>query len=329
MNRNMNEWKIAVIGAGTMGTNIAFCFALNGYEVNVYDINPAGLERALAQMESNMHVLGDLDGVTDKKIPEVMGRVHTFTEMEPAVYDVDFVVEAVFENPEVKKNAFADLSKYCRKDTILGSNTSTLNIYDFVEVDNPERLAIVHFGGPAHIMKVVEIVKGPETSDETMQLCVDLMKKINKIPMRLEKAVPGFLLNRMFATVCREAAYIVGNGWATPEDVDNAMIYTFGPRYPFEGSFIQADAGGLDVQATLSNLLGGELCNSPTYAVEFFQKYLDEGKLGVKSGEGIYKYPDIAKARGERDFMILQTSAAIDGVKKVMEEKKAAHKSTL
>lgn len=327
MNTNMNEWKIAVIGAGTMGTNIAFCFALHGYEVNIYDINPEGLKRAVAQMESNMHVLGDLDGITDQRIPEVLGRVHTFSEMEPAVKNVDFVMEAVFEDIEVKKNAFANLSKYCRSDTILGSNTSTLNIYDFVVVDHPERLAIVHFGGPAHIMKVVEIVRGPETSSETMDQCAEMMKSIGKIPMRLEKAVPGFLFNRMFATISREAAYIVGNGWATPEDVDKAIINTYGPLCPFGGTFIESDARGLDAQSELADEIGSQLCNSATYAAEFYQKYLDEGKLGVKSGEGIFKWEDTAKARAERDFMILQTSTAIDRAKQDMIERVAAHRS--
>lgn len=317
----MNEWKIAVIGVGTMGTNIAFCFAVNGYEVNIYDVNPEVLKRALVRMENNLYTMGALDGVSDKRVEEVLSRVHTFTDMESAVKDVDFVMEAVFENPEVKRNTFAEVSKYCRPDTILGSNTSTLNIFEFVEVDHPERLAVVHFGGPAHIMKVVEIVKGPNTSDDTMQKCCEMMKTIGKVPVSLSEAVPGFILNRMFATTCREAAYLVGNGWAMPAEIEKAVVSAFGPLCALEGFFKTADASGLQNMLAKAEVLSDEICSSTTYSAEFYKKLRAEGKLGVKNGKGFFDYPDIDEALVERDYLILQSTMRIDEARAAMDEK--------
>lgn len=314
MNKKLfEEWKIAVIGAGTMGTNIAFHMAEKGYEVNLCDTNAEALEKSIKQMKSNVRTLGECDGVTDKKLDEIIGRVHTFTDMAAAVKGVPFVIEAVFENVEVKKGVFEQLADLCDESTILASNTSTLNIFDFVDVKNMDRVIITHFNGPAYITRSVEIVYGPKTSEETIDICVKFLESVDKVCIKT-KPIPGFIINRLNMALLREFCYMVEQGWANPGDIDAAVAAHYGVRTAFEGIFGQADHSGLDITKNIAELLGHELCSSPISAGNFIQKYVDKGWLGVKTKKGFFDYDSVEEARWERDTRIL---LMLDKIKEV------------
>ena len=315
---NVTQWEIAVLGAGTMGQCIAQLFATNGHTVRLYNRTPANLEKALVQIRANLDTLVGMGEVTAAEIPAIMERIHGTSDLKEAVTAADYVIENVAEVESVKKMIFAQLDEYCPADTIIASDTSTMNIYEFIEISHPERLIISHFFNPAHVMPLVELVRGPKTSDETVQAVRELMVSCGKDAAVLNKAIPGFILNRITLAVFREASYIAENGWATPEDIDKAITATFGPRYTFEGPFALSDFAGIDVYERLGTLLPPVL-NSSKECPPSLKALTAEGKLGVKSGEGYYKHNDPVAARRYRDTRILKT---IQAIRRIDEEMK-------
>ena len=318
-NPDVTKWEIAVLGAGTMGQCIAQLFAMNGHQVNLYNRTPANLKKALGQIESSLHTLADMGEIEEKQIQETLDNIHGGSDLEAAVRAADYVIENVAEKEEVKKGIFAQLDALCGPDVIFASDTSTMNIYEFIQVSRPERLIISHFFNPAHVMPLVELVRGPETSDETVEAVKSLMTSVGKKSAVLNKAVPGFILNRITMAVFREASYIAENGWASPEDIDKAITSTFGPRYAFEGPFALSDFAGIDVYERLGILLPPVL-NSGTECPAVLKEMVSEGRLGVKSGEGFYSYADPEGARRRRDTHILKMLQAIRQVDREMEE---------
>lgn len=309
----IKDFEIAVLGAGTMGLCVAQFFAMNGHEVNLYNRTYANLDKALVQIRNNLQTLVSINQITKEEIRSTMAHIHGTGDLKEAVEHADFVIENVAEKEEVKKKIFAQIDQFCGEDVIFSSDTSTMNIYDFLEVSHPERLIITHFFNPAYVMPLVEIVRGPETSDETVAVTKELLESCGKKTAVLNKAVPGFILNRITMAVFREAAYIAGNGWATPEDIDKAIVSTFGPRYTFEGPFGLSDFAGLDIYERLATLLPPVLCSDTTCPSILTEK-TKNGLLGVKSGEGFYKYSDVANAHRDRDTKIMKMIQAIDAV---------------
>lgn len=310
---SVNDFEIAVLGAGTMGLCVAQFFAMNGHKVNLYNRTYANLEKALVQIENNLQTLVSINQIEEQSIPAAMANIHGSSDLKSAVEHADFIIENVAEKEEIKKQIFSQIDQYCEKDVIFSSDTSTMNIYDFLEVSHPERLIITHFFNPAYVMPLVEIVRGPHTSDETVAVTKELLESCGKKTAVINKAIPGFILNRITLAVFREAAYIAGNGWASPEDIDKAIVSTFGPRYTFEGPFALSDFAGLDIYERLATLLPPVLC-SDTECPSILSEKTQKGLLGVKSGEGFYKYDDIANAHRERDTKIMKMIQAIDAV---------------
>lgn len=314
--KHVKEWKVTVLGAGTMGQCIAQFFAMNGHSVSLYNRTPANLEKALIQIRNNLGTLVELGQIKAADVERTMANICGGSDLKEAVQDADIVIENLAEREDVKKMIFSQLDEYCHKDVILSSDTSTMNIYEFLEISHPERLIITHFFNPAHVMPLVEVVRGPETSDEVTSAVKELLESDGKTVAVLNKAVPGFILNRITLAVFREVAYIAQQGWATPEDIDKAVISTFGPRYTFEGPFGLTDFAGVDVYERLATLLPPVLC-SDTQCPNLLKDMVAEGKLGVKSGEGFYEYSDELKARRDRDTRIIKMLQAI---RKVNEE---------
>lgn len=310
---DVTQWNIAVLGAGTMGLSIAQLFAMNHHTVYLYNRTSANLEKALKQIESNLHTLTDLGQFDEKNIPAAMGNIKGTSDLKSAAAAADYVIENVAEREDVKQMIFSQLDEYCAEDTIIASDTSTMNIYDFVRISHPERLIISHFFNPAYVMPLVELVRGPETSDDTVNAVKALMESIGKKTAVLNKAIPGFILNRITMAVFREASYIAENGWATPEDIDKAITSTFGPRYTFEGPFALSDFAGIDVYERLGILLPPVL-NSSAECPPSLTELVKQGKLGVKSGEGFYRYDDPESAHRNRDTKIMKMIQAIDAV---------------
>ena len=319
--QNVQDWEIAVLGAGTMGLSIAQFFATCGHQVFLYNRTPANLEKALIRIEENLTTLASDGEIDPAEIPAILGRIHGSSDLKESVATADFIIENLAEREDLKKSTFALLDEYCAEDVILSSDTSTMNIYDFVTVSHPERLIITHFFNPAYVMPLVEIVRGPETSDETVALAKELLESGGKTTAVLNKAIPGFILNRITLAVLREASYMVGNGWASPEDIDKAITATFGPRYAFEGPFALSDFAGLDIYERLATLLPPVLC-SDTTCPEILKDKVRDGKLGVKSGEGFYTYGDTAWAHKTRDAKIMHMIRAIRAMNEELGEQK-------
>lgn len=313
---HVKEWKIAVLGAGTMGQCIAQFFAMNGHLVSLYNRTPANLEKALVQIKNNLGTLVQLGQIPPEAVSHTMESIYGTSDLKEAVAEADIVIENLAEREDVKKMIFSQLDEYCGSDTILSSDTSTMNIFEFLEISHPERLIITHFFNPAHVMPLVEVVRGPETSDQVTLAVKKLLEGDGKTVAVLNKAIPGFILNRITLAVFREASYIAENGWASPEDIDKAVVSTFGPRYTFEGPFGLSDFAGVDVYERLATLLPPVLC-SDMECPQMVKDMVAAGKLGVKSGEGFYRYRDEAKVRRDRDMRIVKT---IQAVRRVNEE---------
>lgn len=305
MDKKTNQWKIAVVGAGTMGLSIAQAFAMNDHQTSLYNRTPKNLEKAKELIANNLKGLLELGEITEEGIEKAKKNLTYFTDLEPAIKDSDMVIESVSENPQLKKDMFAAFDKFCSKDAVLASDTSSLNIYEFVEVSNPERVLITHFFNPAYVMPLVEIVRGPETSDVVVKNVKEILDNIGKTPAVVNKCIPGFIVNRLSVAIAREALYMVEQGWTTPEDIDAAIVSTFGPRYPFEGHFELFDHIGLDVGYDVSRLLLPHLCSS-TEPPKLLKDMIEKGELGVKSGKGFKTYENVEEVKRERDKKIIK-----------------------
>lgn len=322
MSKNINEFKIAVVGSGTMGLGVATHFAMYGHQVKIFKHNskPEEMEKVWRQIKENLHTMVEMGVIPADGASSAQENITLSGNLRETVFDADLVIENVLENEGLKKSIFSQLDEYCGKDTILASNTSSLNIFNFLTVSNPERLVITHFFVPAHVMPLVEIVRGPQTSDNTVLTVKELLTHSGKKPAVVNKVIPGFIMNRLTFAIFREAAYMVSQGWCSPEDVDAAIVATHGLRYTFEGPFGLVDFAGADTYERICEYLLPELCDN-SEVPGILKELCEKGKLGVKSGEGFYPYHDTVKAQSERVQKIIKMRQAIDGVNATFVEK--------
>lgn len=282
--------KIAIIGCGTMGHSIALSAAWSGYDVKMYGIAVEELERALAGINDKLHVLVDHDLLATEEVQAVEARISTVTTIEEAVKDATFIIEAVPERLELKQQIFKQLDELCEPTVILASNTSAISPTDIAaKTQHPERTVITHFWHPAHLIPLVEVVRGSKTNDETIERSMALMDDMNKKPIEVKKEAPGFVGNRLQFALLREAQYILQEGIATKEDIDAAVLYSIGRRLPVTGPFLSADMGGLDVYTDISNYLYKDLSTAKQSASSM-QQLVDAGELGSKTGKGYYEW---------------------------------------
>ncbi|MDV6379155.1 3-hydroxyacyl-CoA dehydrogenase NAD-binding domain-containing protein [Sporosarcina sp. GW1-11] len=288
--------KIAVIGCGTMGHSIALSAAWAGFDVMMYGISDEELERAFDSIENKLHVLMANDLLTSDDLLTVRDRVTTVTTIERAVKDATFVIEAVPERLDLKQQVFKQLDSLCDPTVILASNTSAISPTDIAaETKNPERTVITHFWHPAHLIPLVEVVRGEKTSDKTVERSMALMNDLNKKPIELKKEAPGFVGNRLQFALLREAQHILEEGIASKEDIDAAVLYSIGRRLSVTGPFLSADMGGLDVFKEISNYLYKDLSTAKLSASSM-DELVESGKLGSKTGEGYYEWsPDFTE----------------------------------
>ncbi len=300
--------RVAVIGAGIMGHGFAQIFAQKGFSVFLHDIDGRILKRALTSISDNLDTLIEHGMVTQKEKKATLQKISVSTDLTEAAGRVDFVLEAVPEILELKKEVFKELDRVAPAHAILASNTSGLPITEIGSVTKrPEKTIIVHGANPPHLIPVVEIVRGEKTSDETAELTYRLMLKLGKKPVRLLKEVPGFLFNRMQFALYREALHCLEAGVATAEDIDLVVKAGYGFRLPILGPLETSDFGGLDTFYRISQNLFPVLDDSKKPHA-LLEKMVEEGKLGVKSGEGFYKYPKGVARRKirERDHKLIQ-----------------------
>ena len=278
--------KIGVIGAGTMGAGIIQVFAQGGYEVVYTDLFEAAIEKGYALIDKNLTKLVDKEKITAGDKDAILGRVSHGPELS-VVKDADLIVEAIYENLETKKTLFADLDKLTGPDTILASNTSAISISEIANATGrPDKVVGMHFFNPAPVMKLVEVIKGLRTSDETEAAVIDLATAIGKTPVKVEEA-PGFVVNRILIPMINEGVGIYAEGVASAEDIDEAM--KLGANHPM-GPLALADLVGLDVCLAIMETLYTEFGDAKYRPHPLMRKMVRGGMLGRKSGEGFFKY---------------------------------------
>jgi len=238
--------KVGVVGAGTMGFGIAINFALGGYPTIVSDISDKILKQSMKNVKTAMALFVGEGLITRKQADDTIRRIATTTDLAEVAVNSDFITEAIVEKSEDKRELFNKLDELCLPHTIIVSNTSSLVLSDFgSDVKRQGKIAITHYFAPPHIVPGVEVAKGPGTSDETFNIAYDLMKKIRKIPIRVLKELPGYLLNRIQGAMSREASRLWAEGVATAEDIELGVRSTFGFRMPHEGPMGHYDLAGI------------------------------------------------------------------------------------
>ncbi|WP_195429934.1 3-hydroxybutyryl-CoA dehydrogenase [Clostridium sp. D46t1_190503_E9] len=278
--------KIFVIGAGTMGAGIVQAFAQKGYEVIVRDIKDEFVERGIAGINKGLTKLVAKGKMTEEDKEAVLSRITGTTDLSLAE-DCDLVIEAAVENMEIKKSIFAELDGICKESTILASNTSSLSITEVASATKrPDKVIGMHFFNPAPVMKLVEIIKGMATSNETFDAIKELSVAIGKEPVEVAEA-PGFVVNRILIPMINEASFILQEGIASVEDIDTAMKY--GANHPM-GPLALGDLIGLDVCLAIMDVLYNETGDTKYRASNLLRKYVRAGYLGRKSGRGFYNY---------------------------------------
>jgi 3-hydroxybutyryl-CoA dehydrogenase len=285
--------RVAMIGAGTMGSGMGMCYAQAGYEVALYDVKAEQLAWALERIAKSQAIFLQEGLISQDDAEVARGRIRTTTDLAEALDGVQFVLEAAPEILDLKQSLFRDMEALCPADTILATNTSGLSITAIASVcEHPERVGGQHWANPAEIVPLVEVIRGELTSDETVDLIYHVTKKLGKEPVLVQKDVPGFASNRLQYAVLREALHLVAEGIVSAEDVDRTLKNGIGFRYPWLGPLETVDLGGLDVFHGVCQYLLPDLSRATT-TPEFFDKLAEEGKLGIKTGEGFYRYdPD-------------------------------------
>ncbi|SEA09785.1 3-hydroxyacyl-CoA dehydrogenase family protein [Bizionia paragorgiae] len=285
--------NIAVIGAGTMGNGIAHTFAQSGYQVNLIDISEASLERGVNTITKNLDRMLAKEKISEADKAATLNNITTFTVLADGVKNTDLVVEAATENIDLKLSIFKQLDEMCAKDTILATNTSSISITQIGAVTSrPEQVIGMHFMNPVPIMKLVEIIRGYNTTDAVTSTIMDLSKKLGKIPTEVND-YPGFVANRILMPMLNESIETLYNGVAGVEEIDTVM--KLGMAHPM-GPLQLADFIGLDVCLSILNVMYDGFKN-PKYApCPLLVNMVRAGKLGVKSGEGFYDYSESRKA---------------------------------
>ncbi len=283
--------KVGVVGAGTMGSGIAQTFAMNGHDVTMVDVAGVQLERGMRNIRGSLAKLEEKRKLS-APAQDVAARIRTATDVA-ALRDADLVVEAAFEDPAVKQELFTRLDGVTRSDVILASNTSSISIDALASrTKRPDRVAGMHFMNPVPIMQLVEVVRGPRTSPETLAAIVELAKRLGKTPV-VSADRPGFIANRILMPMINEAFLALDERVGSREDIDTVM--TLGMNHPI-GPLRLADLIGLDVCVAIMEVLERDLGNAKYAPAPNLRRLVAEGRLGRKSGRGVYDY-DQAGAR--------------------------------
>lgn len=283
----MDIKKIAVIGGGTMGNGISHVFAMHGIPVHLVEMNEELADKALATIDKNLERMVNKEKIDADQKVQTLENISTYTNTIEAVKDVELVIEAVPENFDLKKKVFADVDKAAPEGAILATNTSSISITKLAATTSrPEQFIGMHFFNPVPVMKLVEVVRGFDTNDETVEAVEETAKLLNKNPVEVAD-YPGFVSNRVLMPMINEAIFCVHEGVAEPEDIDSVM--KLGMAHPM-GPLRLADFIGLDVCLDILNVLY-EGFKDPKYRpAPLLVKMVDAGKLGDKTGEGFYKH---------------------------------------
>jgi 3-hydroxybutyryl-CoA dehydrogenase len=299
--------RIAVIGAGTMGHGIAQCFAQAGYQVALMDSERKALDRASALITGSLNAMVQAHVVDQDSVIEIRGRILPTTSIEEAAHDADIAFECVVEDQEVKKTVFGRLDLLCPPRTVLASNTTFLNPFDFVETSRPDKVLIAHWYAPPQIIPLVDVVKGPQTDPASIQLMAQLLRSIGKKPVVFNRFVSGYVVSRLQFALQREVLWLLDNDYLAAEELDDAAKWGLALRMMVVGVVQRIDFGGLDLSAR--NLEKPSFDPTPLdYMPRKIFDLVKQGFVGVKSGKGFYDYRGRTEAEvcGERDAKLLR-----------------------
>jgi len=297
--------NIGVIGAGTMGHGIALSFAMYGYNVNLYDAYENQLKKALVEIADELALLAEEHFIEPSAVQATLDRIKVYSDLQQAVKDRDYVIEATPEILELKQKLFTQLDEFCPNHTVLASNTSSLQLTAMMALVSPERkkhMIVNHWYNPAHLMPVVELSCFGNMPEDIYKEVEALFATAKKQTVKVLKDVPGLVANRIQQGVAREVFSLIEMGVAEPADIDKAL--KFGPafRYATTGQLEVADFGGLDIWSIVGDNLLKEMDNRQG-ANDLLKQKVAEGKLGIKSGEGFYKYEESKIPGIKKEFM--------------------------
>lgn len=281
----MNVERILVVGAGTMGNGIAQTAAVSGYQVTMTDVVPAALERGRESITSSVEKLASKDKLDESQKAAALA-IDTATDLEAAA-EADLVIEAATENPEVKFGIFRELDQRAKPEAVLASNTSSISITRIAGVTGrPDRVIGMHFFNPVPLMKLLEVIRGLDTSDDTRQTAIEVGRRMGKQPIEAKDS-PGFIANRILCPMINEAVFALQESLGSAEDIDNIM--KLGASHPI-GPLALADLVGLDVVLYIMQVMHRDLGDDKYRAAPLLRQMVDAGYLGRKSGRGFFEY---------------------------------------
>jgi len=281
--------NITIIGAGTMGNGIAHAFAQKNYKVTIVDISNQSLEKAITTITKNLDRMLSKEKISEQEKNDTLANINTTTDFQTGVENSDLVVEAATENVDLKLKIFKDLDQICQEHTILSTNTSSISITQIANQTNrKDKIIGMHFMNPVPIMKLVEVIRGKETSDEVTSQIMELSKKLDKIPVEVNDA-PGFVANRILMPMINEAIHTLKENVSGVEEIDTVMI--LGMSHPM-GPLHLADFIGLDVCLSILEVMYNGFDNNKYKPCSLLVDMVNKGSLGIKSGKGFYDYSD-------------------------------------
>lgn len=281
--------KIAVLGAGLMGAGIACRFAVHGYDVKVYDAFSASLDSLGARVQTVLDELVEAGLLENAQLPQILARIVPISKLAE-IGDVPMIIEAVPERLDLKHRLYAELEEIIGPEVILGSNTSGFTPDSLTaHMKHPERFLIMHFWNPPHSIPLVELVPGSRTRPELMTITKQVMEEVGAAPAMLQKAIPGFIGNRIQFAVLREALAILRSGAATAEEIDTVMQASLGRRWNMMGPLTSADLAGLDTFVDISSHLMPELAKDED-VIDLLREKAAAGHTGAKAGQGFHQW---------------------------------------
>ncbi|HBY92954.1 MAG TPA: 3-hydroxybutyryl-CoA dehydrogenase [Chloroflexi bacterium] len=289
MSRNQVQ-TVAIVGAGTMGPGMSGVFARHGFDVRLTDVKPDVLERATGTLDIVYKTLIGGGFMTEAEAEAGRARVKLTLDLAEAVDGADFVLEAIPERLEIKETFFREAEGMVRNDTILASNTSGIPITKIGEaVQRPERLVGMHWSNPPHLIPVIEVIKGAQTSDETVAATRRVVERIDMIPVLVKRDVQGFVENRILYAIMREALHLLEEGIASAEDIDTITKWGIGYKLAVIGPLELLDVAGLDIYNSVASYLNADLSAADTVSSVIAEK-VEAGQLGLKTGRGLFEY---------------------------------------
>jgi len=284
----MEVRKVTVLGAGLMGHGIAQVAAqVAKFEVNLRDIKQEFLDNGMSMINNSLKIFLRKEAITEDEVKETLGRIHPILDLKEAVADADLIIEAVPENPKLKKSVLSEADKFAKPDAFLASNTSSISITELASATSrPEKFCGLHFFNPPQLMKLIEIIRGAKTSDETINVAVEVARKMGKEAVVVKKDCAGFVVNRILVPALNEAISLVWEGIAEPEDIDKAI--RLGLNWPM-GPLKLLDYLGLDTTLSIAEVLRDDL--DPKYSPSpLLRQMVRAGLLGRKTGKGFYEW---------------------------------------